>query len=254
VRGPGIDIAVIRLPHVANFDDFDPLIAEPGVAVRYVQTPRELGHPHAVILPGTKCTIADLAWLRATGLAEAIRERAALGAAVAGICGGYQLLGRAIRDPHGVESPAGESAGLGLLPVETTFAQGKATFRVRARVLGGPGWLSAAAGQEVDGYEIHVGRTTGGRPWLDIATRNAQPAGVSDGAVSDDGRVWGCYLHGLFANAWLRRAWLDSLRGGTGGPAAPAGASLHESLERLADAVEAALDMRRLETIIQESV
>jgi len=251
----GIDIAVIRLPHVANFDDFDPLIAEPGVTLRYVQMPGELGDPHAIILPGTKSTVADMGWLRATGLAEAVRERAARGAAVAGICGGYQLLGRVIRDPCGVESRVVESAGLGLLPVETTFAENKATFRVKAQVLGGPGWLSAAAGQEVDGYEIHVGRTAGGRPWLDVATRNGQRAGLPDGAVSDDGRVWGCYLHGLFHNTGLRRAWLDSLCEGAGGHAATApGASLHDSLERLADVVEAALDMTRLETMIQESV
>ena len=175
-------------------------------------------------------------------------------AAVVGICGGYQMLGRSICDPLGVESSAGESAGLGLLPVETTFAPEKATFQVRACVRGGPGWLSAAAGHEVDGYEIHMGRTIGGRSWLDIATRNGQPVDLPDGAVSDDGRVWGCYLHGLFANAGLRRAWLDSLHGETAPHAAAPGASLHESLERLADAVEAALDMTRLEMILHTPV
>jgi adenosylcobyric acid synthase len=252
-RAPAeIDIAVIRLPHIANFDDFDPLAAEPGVAVRYVQGPRELGRAHAIILPGTKSTAADLAWLRATGLAEAVCDRAARGAAVVGICGGYQLLGRVVRDPHGVESAPAEAAGLGLLPVETTFAVDKATFRVRARVLGGPGWLSAAAGQEVDGYEIHMGRTDGGLRWLDITHRNGRATGLRDGAVSDDGRLWGCYLHGLFANAGLRRAWLGSVRGNV--PMTPtSGTSLDESLDRLADAVEAALDMDRLNAIIRES-
>jgi adenosylcobyric acid synthase len=136
----GIDVAVIRLPHIANFDDFDPLRAEPGVGVRYVSSARELGAPRAVILPGTKSTIADLAWLRATGLAEAICTFVDRGGAVAGVCGGYQMLGRVIRDPEGVESPAGEVAGLGLLPVETTFAQEKATRQARGRVAGGPGW------------------------------------------------------------------------------------------------------------------
>lgn len=250
------DIAVIRLPHIANFDDFDPLAAEPGVVLRYVQSSRQLGSPHAVILPGTKSTIADLAWLRATALAEAICMLRGHGTAVVGVCGGYQMLGRVIRDPDGVESPAGEVAGLGLLPVETTFAAEKATFRVRARVLDGPGWLSAAAGQEADGYEIHMGRSGGGRAWLEITRSHGESAGMLDGAVSDDGRVWGCYLHGLFANTALRRAWLDSLRRDV--PAAPTtagtGASLDESLGRLADAVEAALDMKRLEGIIRESV
>jgi adenosylcobyric acid synthase len=248
-----IDTAVIRLPHIANFDDFDALQSEAGVAVRYVQSPHELGDPHAIILPGTKSTIADLAWLRSTGLAEAIRSRAAEGTAVVGICGGYQMLGRSIRDPARVESAAGEAAGLGLLPIETTFAADKATFRVRARVLGGPGWLGAATGQEVDGYEIHMGRSDGGRAWLEITRRNGQATGVDDGAVNDDGLVWGCYLHGLFANTGLRRAWLDSLWGGTAPPTtAGSGVSLGESLGRLADAVEGALDMERLETIIRE--
>src|SRR5262249_20911767 len=151
--------------------------------------------------------------------AEAIRALAGRGAAVAGVCGGYQMLGSVVRDPAGVEGAGGGGVGLGLLPVETTFAAGKATFRGRARGRGGAGWLSAAAGQEADGYEIHMGRSHGGRAWLEITHRNGQAAGTPDGAVSDDGRVWGCYLHGLFANAGLRRAWLASLRGGAGLPA-----------------------------------
>jgi adenosylcobyric acid synthase len=252
-RGAAIDIVVIRLPHIANFDDFDPLRAEPGVALRYVESPRELGSPDAVILPGTKSTVADLCWLRATGLAEAIAAASRRGVAVVGVCGGYQMMGRVIRDPHGVESRAADVAGLGLLPIDTTFAEEKATFRVRARALGGPGWLHGAAGQEVDGYEIHMGHSRGGRAWLEIAERNGQAVALTDGAVSDDGRVWGCYLHGLFANGALRRAWLNSLR-----PGAPMtaghGTPRDESLDRLASAVEAALDVARLEAVIRESM
>jgi adenosylcobyric acid synthase len=246
-----VDVGVIRLPRIANFDDFDPLQAEPGVRVRYITSPAELGVPHAIILPGTKSTVADLAWLRASGLAERVRDFAARGGAVVGVCGGYQMLGRVIRDPECVESSIEEVAGLGLLSVETTFVREKATYQARTRVLGGPGWLSAAAGETANGYEIHMGRTGGGRAWLEITTRNGQAAGLPDGAVSDDGRVWGCYLHGLFANAGLRRGWLASL--GHGPAPAPTG-SLDDSLDRLADAVGAALDIQRLETIIQESV
>ena len=250
-----VDIAVVRLPHIANFDDFDPLAAEPCAAVRYVQSPRELGRPHAVVLPGTKSTIADLKWLKVTGLADAICVSAKGGVSVVGICGGYQMLGRVLRDPEGVESAAAGAAGLGLLPVETTFVREKATFQVWARVCGGPGWLGAAAEMEAEGYEIHMGRSTGGRPWLEITRRNGEPVSLDEGAVSDDGRIWGCYLHGLFANAALRRAWLDSLRGGAvlAAVAAPE-PSLHDSLERLADAVEAALDMKRLEAITRENL
>ena len=167
-HGASIDIAVIHFPHIANFDDFDPLSGEPGVGVRYVASPAGLGRPDAVILPGTKSTMADLAWLRENGLAARIGELAAKGTAIVGICGGYQMLGRAVRDPSGVESPQGEAAGLGLLPVETTFTTAKETHQARARVLDGPGWLAALAGEEVNGYEIHMGRTQGGRPWLEI--------------------------------------------------------------------------------------
>jgi len=254
-----IDIAVILLPHIANFDDFDPLRAEAGVGLRYVQSPAALGRPHAIILPGTKSTIADLAWLWAEGFAEPIRALAAQGTPIVGICGGYQILGRAVLDSTHVESHGGEAPGLGLLPVETIFETAKATLQVRARVLGGPGWLGMAACQEVEGYEIHMGRTSGGRPWLESIRLNGATADQTDGAVSDDGRVWGCYLHGLFAHPALRRLWLASLSvsskekewpkaGGQTGAAL-----LHAALDRLSDAVEAALDMRRLAAILEEN-
>jgi adenosylcobyric acid synthase len=244
-----LDIAVIHLPHIANFDDFDPLRAEPGVGLRYVQSPAELGRPHAVVLPGTKSTIADLGWLRMAGFGEALRELASRGTSIVGICGGYQMLGRMVRDPAGVESSGGAAPGLGFLPLQTTFESVKATFQARARVLGGPGWLRKAVGLEVEGYEIHVGRTVGGRSWLEITHRNGAPAGLPDGAAGDDGRVWGCYLHGLFANAALRRLWLASLSETWHGPESPA-ATLHAMLDRLADTVAAALDMQRLASIL----
>ena len=253
-----IDIAVIRLPHIANFDDFDPLRDHPGVGLRYIHTPAALGTPHAIILPGTKSTMADLAWLRAKGLAEAIRASAARGTSVVGICGGYQMLGRVIRDPARVESSVGEMPGLGLLPVETLFETAKATSRVRARVSGGPGWLAAAASEEVEGYEIHMGRTSGGRPWLEGVCRDGATADRTDGAASDDGRVWGCYLHGLFANPALRRLWLASLSAPPEAERAEGGdrtgaVLLQAALDRLADAVESALDMRQLAAILEES-
>jgi adenosylcobyric acid synthase len=263
-----VDIAVIRLPHIANFDDFDPLGAEAGVRLRYVQSTAELGKPHALILPGTKSTIADLTWLRAEGLAEAIRALAAQGTSIVGICGGYQMLGRVIRDSAHVEAQGGEAPGLGLLPVETVFETAKATFQVRGRILGGPGWLRAAAGQEVEGYEIHMGRTSGGcPPWLELSRQNGATAVLTDGAVSEDGRVWGSYVHGLFANGAIRRLWLGSL---SVSPLTPDGGKeaaregeepriggqtaatlLRAALDRLADAVEAALDMRRLAAILE---
>ncbi|MDP2948877.1 MAG: cobyric acid synthase [Chloroflexota bacterium] len=245
-----VEVAVVRLPHIANFDDFAPLAAEERVRVRYVASPEELGRPHAVVLPGTKTTMPDLAWLWERGLAQAVLELARAGASIVGICGGYQMLGKLIRDPLGVESSTPELAGLGLLPVETAFEREKATHRVRARVLGGPGWLGQLEGLALHGYEIHMGSTGGGRAWLEISQRSGAEVRLSDGAVDGSGRVWGCYLHGLFENEALRRAWLASL--GWRGPNASGRrpAHLDASLDRLADVVEASLDMRRLEAIV----
>jgi adenosylcobyric acid synthase len=245
-----IDIAVIRLPHIANFDDFAPLAAEQGVTVRYVSSPASLGRPHAVILPGTKSTIADLLWLREQGLEQAIQHLAQADTVIVGICGGYQMLGRRIQDPLGVESVLSEVAGLALLSVDTIFEPIKATHQAEARILGGPGWLAALQNQAIQGYEIHMGRTTSPQAWLEILRRNGMRLAVADGAVTATGKVWGCYLHGLFANASLRRAWLTSL-GWCGAPK-QASAVLHMQavLDTVASHVETSLDMGRLETII----
>lgn len=252
-RAPGqdtLDIAVMRLPHIANFDDFAPLAAEAGVTVRYVSSQATLGQPHAVILPGTKSTIADLLWLREQGLDRAIQHLAEAGTSVVGICGGYQMLGRSIRDPLGVESPLPEVAGLALLPVETVFVATKATYQVEAHILGGPGWLAALQGHAIQGYEIHMGDTMGQQPWLEIARRSGTPVAVADGAVEVAGKIWGCYLHGLFGNEALRRAWLASLgwHGATGSAASPP--DVQTVFDHLASHVEASLDMPRVQSII----
>jgi adenosylcobyric acid synthase len=251
-QAAGIDIAVIRLPRISNFDDFDPLDAEPDVGVRYAGSVEELGAPDAVIIPGTKSTMADLDWLRAGGLAEAIAGHAARGGAVVGICGGYQMLGRVIRDPDHSESPLDEADGLGLLPVETTFRGEKATHQARATVRGDGGWLAAVSGGTVTGYEIHMGRThgPGGAAWLEIDRRGGAETSVADGAISPEGHVWGCYLHGLFENDGLRRAWLGSLgwQGADDGPGADA--RLEASFDALADALEGTLDMARIDAMV----
>jgi len=242
----GLDLVVIRLPRISNFDDFDPLAAEPGVCLRYVDAPGSLGQPDAVILPGTKSTAADLAWLRETGLADAVAGMARRGTAVVGICGGFQMLGRSIRDPDRVESSAVEVAGLGLLEAVTTFGGTKATHRTSGQIVGGPGWLGALAGEVVLGYEIHMGRTTGNCPWLRLEREAGDSGPTPDGQVDKGGRVWGCYLHGLFANDVFRRAWLASLAGGPKG-AVGASTSLDRALDRLADAVEDALDVGQVD-------
>lgn len=249
-----VDIAVVHLPRIANFDDFDPLAQEPGVRLRYVSSVGELGRPDAIILPGTKSTMDDLDWLRRVGLADAIRAQASQGTPVVGICGGYQMLGATIRDPQRVESPREVAEGLGLLAIETSFDSAKETHRATAQVRGGPGWLDMVAGCELTGYEIHMGHTQsrGPSPWLLITRRGDRAVAVADGAVSPDGRIWGCYLHGLFANAALRRAWLRAL-GWWVSPAPSSVGALDRELDRLADAVGAAINMELLERILWEN-
>ncbi|MCS6827715.1 MAG: cobyric acid synthase [Caldilinea sp.] len=249
---PQVDIAIIRLPHIANFDEFDLLSVEPGVRVRYVSTVEELGMPHAIILPGAKSTLADLAWLRSRGLDRAIIE-AARHITVVGICGGYQMLGERVDDPHGVEGPAGASmAGLGLLPVITEFARNKHTYRSQMRL---------PDGSLVEGYEIHMGETfrLGETPPFGvIVQRNGQALHLPDGAVSGDGRVWGVYLHDIFTNDAFRHNWLRSL----GWQAETTAAATHQRLlvsslqrrareyDRLADVVEAAIGWPTIERLI----
>lgn len=242
---PLLDIAVIKLPRIANFDDFDPLAAEPGVRVRFVQTPEALGRPDAIILPGTKHTLADLAWLRATGLADAVAARCRQGAGLVGICGGYQMLGRVIRDPDGVEG-GGEAAGLGLLPVEVTFVGEKMTQQATGRPLGHWPWLHRD--EPLTGYEIHAGRAETAAPLLELSRLNGSRA--FDGAATPDGRIWGTHLHGLFHNDDFRRAWLSSLGWHPSGPPMPYLARKAAAYDRLADALAAALDVRRLDAII----
>ena len=239
------DIAVLALPRIANFDDFDSLRAEPDVHIRHIDSVEKLGNPHAIIIPGSKSTVADLDWLRQTGLADAVIQFAEAGGEVVGICGGYQMLGRVVHDPLHVESQKDSTEGLGLLPIHTTFASQKSTHRIRARILK----FESLVGEMIEGYEINMGKTHSQTPWLEITHRNGEQVQVADGSVSSNQKVWGCYVHGLFANDSLRYAWLKKL-GWQGEPASQSG-RFEASLEALADAVEHALDMDQLETIIQ---
>ncbi len=250
----GVDIAVIKLPRISNYDDFDPLALEEGVSLRFVERPEDLGRPAAVILPGSKTTLKDLAWLRNSGFDGLIAALALAGSSVVGVCGGYQMLGRRISDPLGVEGLSSEESGLGLLPAETIFEPVKETTLARGRTIAVPpdaraavpGFLSEES-FDVEGYEIHMGRTVlpdGARPLLRFED------GRVDGAVSAGGRVWGTYLHGIFDNGAFRTAWLRSL--GWKGKENPLSfAQVREqAFDRLADEVEAALNMELLERII----
>ena len=248
-KATDFDIAVVRLPRISNFDDFDPLEAEQGVNLRYIDRPDEIGAAKAIILPGTKSTVADLGWLVSQGLFAAIQNYALEGGAVVGICGGYQMLGRLVHDPGRVESEIETMVGLSLLPTETFFQPVKATHQAEAEVRVVDGWLAALKDTHLKGYEIHMGETRliKSEPWLEIKSRSGQPVAVGDGAIDHDGRVWGSYLHGLFGNDTFRRAWLRSL--GWQGDGSAQNYSLDRSFDHLADHIEAALDMDMLDKI-----
>jgi len=208
-----LDIAVIRLPHISNYDDFDPL-EEEGCTVHYVTQRFEFGNPHLIILPGTKSTVNDLAYLRHSGLATGILTRAKAGTPVVGICGGYQMLGQKILDPQKVESDNMEVAGLGLLNVVTDFTPEKSTTQVRARVLADTGLLAGTKGQEITGYEIHMGQTRK-QEKINAFQVIETPQGIADyadGVLNPQGSIMGSYMHGLFHNDNFRQTFLNNLR------------------------------------------
>ena len=258
-----LDVAVVQVPHISNFDDFDPLAREPGVALRYVQHGDRLGRPDLVILPGSKTTIPDLLWMERQGLSPAVIAAFDHGAAVIGICGGYQMLGKTLLDPDGVESAVGGADGLGLLPLVTTFAGTKETHRVqatvRAEAAAPGGLLSGAAGEPVVGYEIHMGRTAGEGVIPPFAVFDRADAPVTpetgwDGALETTGRAMGTYIHGLFHNAGVRRALLQELARRKG-VTLPAGVNVSRDREydRLADWVRSSLRMELVYDMIDFS-
>jgi adenosylcobyric acid synthase len=233
----GLDVAVVRFPRISNFTDLDPLAREPGVGVRYVDRPDALGDPDLVVLPGTKATVADLEWLRDTGFVPALARCACL----LGICGGYQMLGRTISDPDGVESERRRVTGLGLLDVDTTFAAGKVVRRRRG----------TAEGEPVAGYQIHHGRVDGAEPWIVLDD------GSGDGAVDAAGRVYGTTLHGLFESDGFRDRFLAGVARRRGRPFTPSGRSFAAAREAqfdaVADLLEAHLDMAAIDQLIERS-
>ena len=232
---PGdIKIAVPVFSRIANFDDLDPLRAEPDVSVVMVRAGEAIpGDADLVILPGSKATLADLAVLRAQGWDVDIAAHVRRGGAVLGICGGYQMLGTAVADPHGIEGPVSEAPGLGLLDVETVLTDAKKLVEVSGR--------DAATGHDVRGYEMHVGETAGPDAARPMLTLSAGP----DGAVSADGRVMGCYVHGLFASDAFRAAFLNRLRPGAGS-SLNYEARIDATLDALAAHLEAHLDLDAL--------
>ena len=237
-------IAVLRLPSLSNFSDLDPLEAEPSLRLDWVRPGEPLGQPDAVIVPGSKCTLADLAALRGGGLEAQLRQYLATGGHIFGICGGLQMLGRRLADPEGLEGGApGESEGLGLLPLETTFAGAKTLRRRQARAL----WPPGEEGLTIEGFELHHGRSHSSAAALtdDAGLGCWQEGGDAGGLVA------GTYLHGIFENGPWRRRWLNRLRQRRNLPALPETQPHHARhrdalLDRLADAFEQHVDLAPL--------
>jgi adenosylcobyric acid synthase len=245
-------VAVIRLPRIANYDDFQPLEYEAGVSVRFVEHVDEMTGADLVVLPGTKSTAPDLQWLRQSGFADAVQERARRGEPLLGICGGCQMLGGTIADPEGVESGERSTEGLGLLPLRTEFGRDKRTAQVRARVARTT--FLAEAGEEVAGFEIHMGRTIpdpGQAPLFSIASRNGAPDEGSDGAVGSGGTVIGTMLHGLFENASVRSRVVRTLRTRKGlAPLSRDSDAIEDPFDQLADVLRRSIKIELLNALL----
>lgn len=234
--GCGLHIVCLQFPRIANFDDLDPLVAEPGVRVTMLAQGQPLpADAGLVILPGTKSTRADLAFLRAQGWDIDLIAHHRRGGRILGICGGYQMLGQTISDPDGIEGPRGTTPGLGLLDITTVMGGDKHLSEVSAR--------HAATGLAFRGYEIHIGTSDG----PDRARPFAHVAGAPEGAMSPDGRIGGSYLHGMFADDAFRRAWLADL--GVAAGAQSYDGVVEETLDALAAHLETHLDVAGLLSI-----
>jgi adenosylcobyric acid synthase len=245
-------LAVVRLPHISNYTDFDPLEHEPGVLLRYLDHRHGLDGVDLLIIPGTKNTISDLLYLKGTGLFQQIQAYGRGGGRLLGICGGYQILGLEVRDPLGVEGPPRTETGLGLLPVITTMAGAKTTTQVQARVPGKDNLL-------IEAYEIHMGETIAqgeGQPAFEIISRHGRLEPVEDGWVSPDRRIWGTYLHGLFDRDEFRQEFLAEIaqacrREGSAAPARSFRDFQEAQLDRLAELLRTHLDLDRIRALIQ---
>lgn len=280
-----IDVAVIRLPRLSNFTDFDPLLAEPDVHVRYIDSVKEWGNPDVVFLPGSKNTMEDLLFIKETGFADQLRTYVAGGGRLTGICAGYQMMGQSLLDPHQIESDRSHLTGLGLFPMETIFTPDKRTEQIVGHATAD---FIAATGLKllefpVSGYELHMGRTSFLRPVVHpfrirqlklsqgMSVHNPQSSAILndrypsegdnsdskyhlDGVISNDGRLWGTYIHGILQQDAFRQAWLNKIRMDKGMPI-PANTVSYkllreQSFDRLADHVRQHVNMDRINRII----
>lgn len=258
IEEDALDIAVIRLPKISNFTDFNSLALEQGVSVRYVARADELGEPDLIVLPGSKNTIEDACFVMESGLGQRIVNHAQKGGAVIGICGGYQILARELSDPLCMESDRGTIKGLGLLNMSVCFESEKITSQVRGEICADNGLLAGLLGTEIVGYEIHMGRNAlekDVRVCSLITARNKQ-CREADGAINERGNVLGTYIHGIFDNPAFSRAIINNLRKTKGLPPIEGeGLSFaqykQKEYDKLADNVRSALDMDKVYKILR---
>lgn len=248
-----IDIAIIRLPHISNFTDFDALSIEPDVSVRYVETVTEFKTPDLVIIPGTKNTLGDLEYLKKSGLYNKIREYEVNGKII-GICGGYQMLGKILEDPYGVETTLESMEGLDILPIKTVFEEKKITTRVNGIIA--KDLINNDTPLSIYGYEIHMGKTTlldEGKRLININKSNNEEANHLDGVVNNKGNVMGTYIHGIFDGVEFRQHIINELRRDKGIEEKVSMAYEHlreKELDKLADLVRASIDMNKIYKIM----
>lgn len=240
-----IDIAVIHLPKISNFTDFDVFTQYSGVSVRYVNSPELLGNPDLLIIPGSKSTIADMRWMQDSGMADAVRALAARGFPIFGICGGYQILGTEIADPENTEC-GGTIAGLGLLPCKTCFSSRKYQSQVTGKIRQLSGFFSCISGAEYEGYEVHMGETESDAPTL------------TETGGSILGQIAGCYVHGFFDRAEISGAVVKALYQAKGlqepSSAADRRKARETELDLLADTVRAHLDLSKIYQIMEQGI
>ncbi len=245
-----LSIGVIHLPCISNYTDFEALEGEPDVAVHYLSDPAIAPRLDVLIIPGTKSTVADLKWMRRAGWEDFLAGHRRARGWIIGVCGGYQMLGRRIVDTDGVESDTPETIGLGLLEIETTFQPEKITDRIRA--------VHLPTNRPISGYEIHSGRITGvmeSRAMFKLTHRDNGAVNEFEGVQSDDGRVIGTSIHGVFDSAGFRRNFLDQIRTSKGlaplesGERGDAGANRTAAFDRIADALEHCTDLSRIASL-----
>lgn len=253
-------LAVVETPKISNFTDFDALADEPDAEVLYVRDAEELlaAAPDVILLPGSKNTTEDLLHVRESGLAQAIRQLVDGGTPLVGICGGYQMLGEEIADPHHTESSHDVVKGLGYLPMKTVFAEEKRTVQVAADCPGMEFYDGVLMGKGLSGYEIHMGRTEFTAPVrhpFHLTRQGENAVNIWDGALSEDGRIFGTYLHGVFDHDGFRRQFLNVLRLHKGLRPLPVQRNRHlekeRAYDRLAGTVRKSLDMEKLAAIME---